>query len=1516
MALFLIIVLTMMSAPSGFAGSDSPTGERVTLIVEMEEGGVIAQSSAPSASMRKAVSAVRTMNAVMRDQSDVQKKIQKTVDPGAVVNYTYTHLFNGFSIETYAGNIDAISAMDGVKAVYISVPRSLRARGSAVGAGNALMGTLQRTVENSSKMTQVSEMHADGYNGEGMVIAIVDSEFDLGSAFLTTELDNIESARYKSAAEVQTVIDGTELNARTSAARAWKNSKVPFAWEYSRRSADTYSGDPDQVHGSHVAGIAAGKGGMLPLAQDGTTVFDGVAPEAQLLLLSSLSFTDETLLAAIDDAAKLGADVINLSWGSDYAEDQIYKTVFDNAVKAGILLYNAAGNMSRGFYESKVSPSMPDYGSMGSPGNLVESAVSVASADNTAYLQEAYFISVDSHDIPYSDQNEDMRFNTVSGKEFVYCGVDNKDNLDINEKIAVFDKGVMDFSSRVQEIAKKGGAAGVLFILNEGMNIESTFIRKKSTEGLPVAAVSHSDGEYLKNGGTMTVGSEKEWKIVEREPAMTFFSAWGVFSDLTLAPDITTPGRDIYSSVPTEESPSGYENMSGTSMASPHMTGAAALLKQYLLKNEAGFSEKAPEEQIIEINMRSMSTAAVMMNPDGYDKNDPSLRLPYSPRQQGAGLLQMKDAAKTPVVLEGDTGRAKISLRDIGNSFTVSFTAHNYTSADVVYNSVSMALFTDSVEDNVVEGSHPLKYTTELPGSVTVPANGNVEISFIVSLDPDETAELMEVFTNGFYVDGYVFLEAVNDDDPDLSIPFMGFYGGWDSAPVLDKSLWSDDAVLGHTKLSSVIGSRPIIDEDYDMSYDMLDAPLGCNTELNELLEIYDTVIVGYESNQIYDDERFGGISPNGDGAYDYLFVDVVPLRSAAKAKITIIADTEKELVFEDNEWRSWIVGNDHDYGSETGLSKFWANLYSLRNKSLKTYAELEEGNYSVKIEAWRTENSAEPETLTMPFYVDLTEPEITGAALRRENGKAYIDVSAKDNCHISSIKLLENDEEIPVQFYPVPGSSEAEYSFDITELEIEPENIIIEVTDYAMNAASKTFPTYTVVFDPNGGELSVTSAKTDAYGQVKAFPVPTREGSYVFDGWYTVGGAKATTDTVFMTDTALIAHWRYTGGSSAPTSPSIAAAANDMTISVIGNSHAETVQATVNDGAATLDSLSESAISRLTDNSNNVLFDLSGAEGVKAVKIPTETVKSLAEALGKGDTVTVITEGGEASFDSSALTAVAERSEAKYIELSLEIISAESLRVTLKSGDDRVSKLADGKMTVTIPLVPAEGRIGNNYKVYYVAENGELEKMPSDFGYGKLSFTTDHFSDYAITYEVRPFTDVPESAWYYNAVYHCFDNSYFRGVSEDRFAPDGVMTRAMFAAVLYRMAGEPEVNGENAFSDVESGQWYTDAVIWAAKNDIISGYGDGKFGTNDPVTREQIVTIIWRYNLRPETNNASLGNFTDAGAISDWAADAMQWAVREGIINGNGNNMLNPKMNASRAEVAQIILNCESAEK
>ena len=169
-------------------------------------------------------------------------------------------------------------------------------------------------------------------------------------------------------------------------------------------------------------------------------------------------------------------------------------------------------------------------------------------------------------------------------------------------------------------------------------------------------------------------------------------------------------------------------------------------------------------------------------------------------------------------------------------------------------------------------------------------------------------------------------------------------------------------------------------------------------------------------------------------------------------------------------------------------------------------------------------------------------------------------------------------------------------------------------------------------------------------------------------------------------------------------------------------------------------------------------------------------------------------------------------------------------------------------------------------------------------------------------------FSDVAADAWYAEAAEYVRDNGLMDGVSATAFAPNDAMTRAMLAAVLYRLAGSPTVSGSDAFTDTVEGAWYSDAVLWASQQGVIGGYGGGLFGTSDPVTREQIATILWRYD---GSSAAERGNdFADEGAISSYAMDAVDWVRASGIMNGKGGNMFDPRGNATRAEVAAILMN------
>lgn len=168
-------------------------------------------------------------------------------------------------------------------------------------------------------------------------------------------------------------------------------------------------------------------------------------------------------------------------------------------------------------------------------------------------------------------------------------------------------------------------------------------------------------------------------------------------------------------------------------------------------------------------------------------------------------------------------------------------------------------------------------------------------------------------------------------------------------------------------------------------------------------------------------------------------------------------------------------------------------------------------------------------------------------------------------------------------------------------------------------------------------------------------------------------------------------------------------------------------------------------------------------------------------------------------------------------------------------------------------------------------------------------------------------FTDVPTDAWYAQAVAYCRENGLMAGTSDTAFTPDGTLTRAMLAAILHRMSGTPAVSDPPAFTDAVAGSWYSDAVSWAAKTGVISGYGGGTFGVNDATTREQAVTILWRYAGNPES--AGTAAVSDSASISTWAQAAVRWAEANGILDGMlGNNRFEPKTNIKRGEVASML--------
>jgi hypothetical protein len=215
--------------------------------------------------------------------------------------------------------------------------------------------------------------------------------------------------------------------------------------------------------------------------------------------------------------------------------------------------------------------------------------------------------------------------------------------------------------------------------------------------------------------------------------------------------------------------------------------------------------------------------------------------------------------------------------------------------------------------------------------------------------------------------------------------------------------------------------------------------------------------------------------------------------------------------------------------------------------------------------------------------------------------------------------------------------------------------------------------------------------------------------------------------------------------------------------------------------------------------------------------------------------------------------------------------------------------------------------------------------------------FDITHFSNYVVAYDENAclqdaacvyakFIDANTKAWYHDGVHFCVENGYMQGVSDTKFDPSGTLSRGMIVTMLWRMDGQKYPNYYMTFKDVPASEWYTEAVRWAAAEKIVSGYDAEHFGPNDPVTREQLATMLYNYAKYKGQGFTGdwmfLLDFVDRADISSWANEAVHWCSMKGIVNGkteNGSKVFDPQGKATRAEAASMVQRfCEavSSEK
>lgn len=664
--------------------------DMVRVIVTLRDASILeANSSATANSSTDKKSA--TLEA---KQEKVIEKIEDTVLEGETldVHYKYTWLLNGFAASVPYGRIDEIKKIAGVENVILQPVYTV----CETTKSDADIQTIYDGV-----MVGREEAWETGYTGKGMKIAVIDTGIDEDHpsfAALPESSLTENSATQASVNKVLGQLNASYLYSNLSVSDVYYSTKIAFGFNYvDANTTFNHSKDTQGDHGTHVAGIAAANN-----LGEGKVV--GVAPDAQLYVMKVFGANGgaytEDILAAIEDALILDADVINMSLGSPAgftSDGDIIDEIYASVSETDTILAIAAGNsgsMGQGnlWGTDKNLTENPDNSTVSSPATY-ESATSVASVENVA-VQSYYFEAAGSR-YGYNEcvNSVSELALTIAGTAYPFVVVDNygqtlEDFSGVEGKIAVVSRGVVSFGSKAMLAEQAGAVACIVYNnTNENINMDMT----GSTFSIPCVSVSMKTGAALvaayaeDPNATIEFSSEQAGILSEDGYTMSTFSSWGAAPDLSLVPDVAAPGGNIYSCYDG----GSYGLMSGTSMATPNMAGVSALVMQYARE---AYPEMSDAELHTFVNALIVSTATPLKNADG---------LTYSPRLQGSGLVNAYNSIMTTAFLSvAGMDVPKVELKDDpekNGSYHYSFMVNNFGETDQWYD-VNTTAQTENVD--------------------------------------------------------------------------------------------------------------------------------------------------------------------------------------------------------------------------------------------------------------------------------------------------------------------------------------------------------------------------------------------------------------------------------------------------------------------------------------------------------------------------------------------------------------------------------------------------------------------------------------------------------------------------------------------------------------------------------------------------------------------------------------------------------------------------------------------------
>ena len=954
------------SAPALSAGDEDPA-RVVGVIVQLEDG----------ASREGAINEINRAVAAQFPGASAQ------------VEREYDNVLTGFALKAPAGALDAIRRAPGVRAEFlereghVNDGATLDSEGGLEAARNGGQDPANLSAQLMMRTDQVAQ------KGEGKVIAVIDTGVDTTHQAFTSELAGTPPLTPQKVAALTSQLGEGKTGVYIS-------QKFPFAYDYADGDNDASPREGGSgFHGTHVAGIAAGNADKIV----------GTAPNAQVIVAKVTrseddALLDSALLASLDDMLVLHPDVINLSlgWtaGMDNEADTVYATVYKKLQDAGITVNAAAGNAFSTGYGNNSGKGLPyasdpDSSVIDEPATY-SSVVAVASVEN-ALIRNAF--TVNGKDIGYQ-RSRGMNGEKVAyfsdlpagTYEYVDAGFASEEDVaalkekypdGLAGKIALVSRGKMTYQKKVENLYDLH-PAGILVYNN--VSVGSLIIMNLTTQDLPAAFISQADGQAMLDAPEHKL-SIAEGQVLPQSSIYeaSEFSSWGVSPDLRLKPEIAAPGGNVFSSIPN----GAYEQTSGTSMATPQMAGISAIVLQRV-QSDPLFASMSARQQADVVQNLIMGTARPLT-----DAAQTTGAL-YSPRKQGAGLVDALAATTSSVyptvVGAAEQSRPKADLGDGTKGWHFDVTLHNLSGVPATYELSSQALseivdggfFTEHSSDwrgKGVEITYSGAASASAEGAmVTVPASGEATVGIDIAPGSEFASYVADNTPNGTFLDGFVRFASKTDGQPDLAVPYLGFYGDWGKAPIFDA-------------LASVGGA-------HTRASDIVNGQTGASLGYNPLVKVADRT--GNPNPQRYVISR-----STASGAPTILEPRTGTLRSVHTLTSTYTKQAGETVfsVTNHQNWKSVYLTSTEE--------NTWVEAYhesTAFDANAEKFAQMPDGAYTLRIAASNDGPSRAEQSISYNFRLDTKAPVISDLVYSGKDEGFVVTFDVTDDSPLAAVDL------------------------------------------------------------------------------------------------------------------------------------------------------------------------------------------------------------------------------------------------------------------------------------------------------------------------------------------------------------------------------------------------------------------------------------------------------------------------------------------------------------------------------